>query len=102
MEPCRFAFLHRGLFSSKSAVRRQHTNFCSLSASNMQGPTKHWPGEICMKSPCLPHITRRDATKLLGAALLSRSVPLPFAHAQASSQQSNAGENWPTEADIDF
>jgi hypothetical protein len=68
----------------------------------MQGPTKHWPGEICMKSPCLPHITRRDATKLLGAALLSRSVPLPSAYAQASSQQSNAGENWPTEADIDF
>src|SRR5579871_6164693 len=55
-----------------------------------------------MKFACPGHITRRDATKLLSAALLSRSVPLSFAHAQTSSQQSNPAESWPTEADIDF
>lgn len=55
-----------------------------------------------MKSSCLGHITRRDATKLLGAALLSRFVLLPFAHAQPLGQRATAGENWPTDADIDF
>ena len=55
-----------------------------------------------MKSYRFGHITRRDATKLISTTLLSQCVPHSFAHPQIAGQQHAAGENWPTDADIEF